>query len=77
MYWGVTPRRDLVRALERLGGHPRSKGGETIVAFAGTTITVGRRDFSRAMICRVERKLAAVQITPAQLWTALGRSRHD
>ncbi|MDQ2805465.1 MAG: hypothetical protein M3Z04_00875 [Chloroflexota bacterium] len=77
MHGGVTARRDLVRALAQLGGRPRSKGGETIVAFAGTTIIIGRRDFSRSMICRVERKLAAAQITAAQLWAALGRPPQD
>lgn len=68
---GVVRRTELLRALRALGGQARPQGGEVCVWFPGTTIIVGRRAFSRAMLRRVVRKLAAAGIRTEQFWKAL------
>ena len=73
MRCGVTGRAALLRALQNLGGVQRKKGGETVVWFPGTTVIVGRRDFSRAMLKRVCRKIASAGITEEELRDALAR----
>ncbi len=73
MVHGEIKRERMLRALLSLGGQPRSKGGETIIWFPGTTVIVGRRHFSIAMLRRVERKLAAAGIVREDLHRALER----
>lgn len=68
----------VVAALVKLGGIPRNKGGEVKVKFScvvitergaevrGTTITVGRKPFSRPMLKkRIYAKLTQVGIHPS------------
>ncbi|MBK9714145.1 MAG: hypothetical protein IPO81_23000 [Kouleothrix sp.] len=68
---GVVKPPELIKALCALGGHERHRGGETIIWFPGTTIIIGRRPFSRSMLHRVTRKLAAGNIPPEALTRAL------
>ena len=60
---GEVKRSRLLRALRILGGQERYQGGEVLVWFPGTTITIGRRHFSAPMLKRVERQLAHAGIT--------------
>ena len=71
---GVVKRQRVMWALVHLGGTARPKGGETLYSFPGTTIIVGRHDFSRAMLCRLERKLARAGINGTQLRRTLDRA---
>lgn len=72
---GVVKRERLVLALQRLGGQSRHRDGETLIQFRGTTIIIGRRDFSRAMLRRLGRKLTAAGISPEQLRGTLESGR--
>jgi hypothetical protein len=54
---GVVRTRDVVRMLEALGARRTYHGGEVKMKLQGTTIRVGRNDFSRPMLQRMERKL--------------------
>lgn len=71
MVYGEVKRTDLLRALRVLGGQLRHQGGEVLVWFPGTTIVVGRRNFSRSMLCRVTRQLSNAGITRRDLENAL------
>ena len=68
---GVVKPSTLRKALRALGGQERHEGGESIIRFRGTTIIVGRCPFSRVMLHRVERKLAAAGITSEEFSCAL------
>lgn len=68
---GEIKRADLIRALETLGGREHHQGGESILHFHGTTVTIGRRNFSRAMLCRLLRKLRHAGITEDDFWRAI------
>jgi hypothetical protein len=69
---GTVRRTDLLRALEVLGGEFRHKGGEVLVWFPGTTVTIGRRrHYGLPVIRRVERKLQQAGIQPEELMNAL------
>lgn len=68
---GEVKRYELLQALQVLGGRERPRGGEVMVRFPGTTVIIGRRHFSRAMLRRVERKLAHAGIMPEDLYCAL------
>lgn len=71
MSHGEVKRHELLRALRALGGRPRHKGGEIVVWFPGTTIIVGRRNFTQGMLRRVARKLTATGIAVEQFDQAL------
>jgi hypothetical protein len=57
MKGGVMKRKALVKQLTCMGGQKKHHGGEVKVKFKGTTIIVGRKDNSRAMLAKMERKL--------------------
>src|SRR4051794_20651175 len=64
---GQVRRTELVKALQAMGGRIHRRGGETLIHLPGTTVIVGRRDFSRAMLVRLERKLCKAGISPISL----------
>ncbi len=70
---GEVRRADLIDALQALGGRVYKRGGETLIRFPGTTITIGRRNFNRAMLIRLGRKLRKADIPPISLHEQLMR----
>lgn len=57
MMGGVMSTKDVIKRLVSIGGRKCYHGGEVKVKFQGATIIVGRNNYSRAMLVRIERKL--------------------
>ena len=57
MNGGVKNCREMIRCLKARGGLVTHHGGEVKMKFKGTTVRIGRHDFSRGKQQEVERKL--------------------